>query len=320
MLPVSSMICARSLGVVALAEQAVEHLARVVLHRQRLSRRAERDGAAEAAAERGSHAPPPPSPASSMDGSVVSCPMCWAAIWSALVPAFGCWLIGRSHATEPRARDDPVRARALAGLVTQAGDDRHVLLVRLERLQDLRQLESRARFLRLPARLHRAMREVDEADARLRCRGRVGERRGRGNHRIQQRQGDGDARPAQHRATGQMLLGDEHCRIPSLLNLRTSARGLRRSFFGGHLPLLEWVAVHDLHHDRREPIVVFRGLAHDGAHRRHVVVLDEAAERVRHQLLGERLHELLGVREQRVAQIVRAVDAACRPAARRRSR
>ena len=75
--PSRDRIAARSFVRVALAEQLVEHLARIVLHRQRLDGRAEGNGAAEAAAVApGRRRAPPPSPVSSSDGSGVSCPMC----------------------------------------------------------------------------------------------------------------------------------------------------------------------------------------------------------------------------------------------------
>ena len=46
---------------------------------------------------------------------------------------------------------------------------------------------------------------------------------------------------------------------------------------------------------RREAVVVRRGLAHNRADGRHVVVLDAAAQRVGQQLLGDVVDELLGV-------------------------
>src|SRR5258708_22194058 len=50
---------------------------------------------------------------------------------------------------------------------------------------------------------------------------------------------------------------------------------------------LERGAVDDAEDERGEPVAVGGGLAHDGAHRRLIEVLDAAADRVRHQVAGE---------------------------------
>ena len=73
--------------------------------------------------------------------------------------------------------------------------------------------------------------------------------------------------------------------------------------------------------DAGETIVVLRGAARNRAHGRHVVVLEAAAQRVGHELLGRRLHEPIGVLQQRVAQVDHAVDlgAVDEPCASRRS-
>src|SRR5262245_4126374 len=58
-----------------------------------------------------------------------------------------------------------------------------------------------------------------------------------------------------------------------------------------------------LHHaeqNRREAVVIFRRVAHDGAERRHVDVFHAAPEGVGHHFLGHHTHELRRVTEQRV--------------------
>src|SRR5687768_2600815 len=61
----------------------------------------------------------------------------------------------------------------------------------------------------------------------------------------------------------------------------------------------ERLAQSDAGQDRRETVVLPLRVAHDAPHGRHVVVLDAAAERMNHELLGQGLHELRRVREQR---------------------
>src|SRR5689334_359654 len=73
-------------------------------------------------------------------------------------------------------------------------------------------------------------------------------------------------------------------------------------------PHLKCRTGHDAHHQSLEPIVVGRGRAHDRAHARHVLVIERTTERVRHELLGQVLHELIRLAQQRVAQIVRAIE------------
>jgi hypothetical protein len=68
----------------------------------------------------------------------------------------------RRHARQPRALDELVRLGALGRLVAQARDDRHVLAVRLERLENPRHLEVTARLLGHPVPHDGAVREADE--------------------------------------------------------------------------------------------------------------------------------------------------------------
>src|SRR5262249_50698139 len=102
--------------VIALAEEAIERLAWVVLHRQRLRRRAERDGAAIRASELRVA-----SAAAAFTGELDRRQR------GVLADEFGRDLVRadtrigllahrRVHAAEPRAGDDRVRARAFAGL------------------------------------------------------------------------------------------------------------------------------------------------------------------------------------------------------------
>ena len=70
----------------------------------------------------------------------------------------------------------------------------------------------------------------------------------------------------------------------------------------------ERVALDDAGHDRREPVVVIFGRAHDGAHLRHVEIFELAPERVHHQFRRQRLHELIGAAQQRLPQLDRPID------------
>ena len=58
--------------------------------------------------------------------------------------------------------------------------------------------------------------------------------------------------------------------------------------------------------ERADLIVLLRRIAHDRAQRRHVVGLEAPAERVGHQVLGERHQERVLVLQQRAAQARRA--------------
>ena len=59
-----------------------------------------------------------------------------------------------------------MRAGALPALVAQTADDGDVLAQRFQRLEDERELEIAAGLVRLPFVLERAVRKVDEAQAR----------------------------------------------------------------------------------------------------------------------------------------------------------
>src|ERR1700733_16324968 len=65
---------------------------------------------------------------------------------------------------------------------------------------------------------------------------------------------------------------------------------------GGYLLHLKSRTRDDTYQDRREAIVVGGRGAHDPSHRRHVVIIERAAERIGHQITGECLHELLRAR------------------------
>src|SRR5690606_28290974 len=73
-------------------------------------------------------------------------------------------------------------------------------------------------------------------------------------------------------------------------------------------PHPEGIAERDPAHDGLEPVILFGRVAHDRANGRHVLVTNGASERKHHQLLGQRLDELLGTLEQRLAEIRRPVD------------
>ena len=66
---------------------------------------------------------------------------------------------------------------------------------------------------------------------------------------------------------------------------------------------LKWRAVNDGRNQRRQPIIVARRLAHDGAHRRLVVIFQAAAQRIHQQLFRDGLKILVAVAvEQRLLQ------------------
>src|SRR5262245_24467110 len=98
--------------------------------------------------------------------------------------------------------------------------------------------------------------------------------------------------------------------IVALLSL--GGGGLRRDRLvlvgGWRRAELERLAVRDAGENRREAVVLAARVVQDAPHRRHVVVLHAAAERVNHELLGQRLHELGRIVEQRFPQIDGPLD------------
>src|SRR5687768_14305782 len=74
-------------------------------------------------------------------------------------------------------------------------------------------------------------------------------------------------------------------------------------------PLSERVARNHAKDDGLEAVVVRGRLANDAANRGHVAVIKAPAQRVRHQVFRERLHELMiGPLDQLAAQVIRAAD------------
>src|SRR5262245_25323188 len=68
---------------------------------------------------------------------------------------------------------------------------------------------------------------------------------------------------------------------------------------------LKWCTFRNTDNDRRKPIVFFRGITDDFANRWHIVILDAAAKRIRHQFFRDCLSKLLRTLYERPAQIVR---------------
>ena len=66
--------------------------------------------------------------------------------------------------------------------------------------------------------------------------------------------------------------------------------------------------VHDSKNERRPAIVLRRGGAHDLTHRRPIVILEPAAERVGQQLFGDGGRELIGPLQEQGAQARQALD------------
>ena len=97
----------------------------------------------------------------------------------------------------------------------EVADDADPLAERLERLQDLGELEAGALLRRRPLVHRRAVRNVDAAQARLRRRRRLRERRRRGHHRVEQRQRQRHTGTAEERPPREVLLRDErHGSVP----------------------------------------------------------------------------------------------------------
>ena len=97
----------------------------------------------------------------------------------------------------------------------EVADDAHAIAERLERLQDLGELEPGPVSRRRPLVHRRAVRDVDAAHARLRRGCRLRERGGRGHHRFEQRQRQRDAGAAKERAPREVFLRDErHGAVP----------------------------------------------------------------------------------------------------------
>ena len=201
----------------ALAEQALEHHPRVVLHRQGGGRRAPRDGVGVDAAvavvavadhvavlerdlERRQRRVLPQRGGRDLVGGGAG----------ADVGALGALGV---HAVEP----DPARPRVLAvavaprlGLpVGEAGGDDHVVLDGGEGTQDRRQLQG-AVGGRRPLRHVGPVRDVDEAEPLRRPRRGAGERGGRGHHGVEQGQRQRGAGASEKRAAGQRHLRDDH--------------------------------------------------------------------------------------------------------------
>ncbi len=202
----------RSCRGVALAEQALENLARLGLHGQRRGGSAERNGARVAAAKiaiAGAAA------AAAFDGDferrqrrVLSDVRRGDLVDGG--PAERILAGARMHAVQPRSGRDGVHRRADGGLVLQAADHGELLLEGRQRLQNRGEIEGGAFRLGRPMLHDRAVREVDEAHVRRGSGRRCGQRGARRNHGIQQRQRHGRAHAAQERAALEMFLGDEH--------------------------------------------------------------------------------------------------------------
>ena len=134
-----------------------------------------------------------------------------------------------THPAQPGGRRQAVHA-AHHRPVLEVAERGDVALVRLERRHDRTQLEVGARAARRPP-VHlravrrvahdRAVRDVEESHAQLRCRGRLRQRGRSRDHRIQQRQRQRDTGAAQHGPAGQMSFRQEHESAPSQFRPRT---------------------------------------------------------------------------------------------------
>ena len=211
----------------AVAEQPLEHDARIVLGRQRRRRRGPRQrvqvGAAVAVLAL-------PGQEIEIDGELERRQRRLLAehrrgnlIGGDAVADVGAFGALGVHAGEPRARAARVIAArpVVAGfrlIVIEPADDHHPVAKRRQRRQDLRQLESRSLAARRPVvdagGVHRdAVRHVDEAETTGRTGRRVGQRRQRRHHRVEQRQRQRRPHAAEERPARQRHFGDEHLSV-----------------------------------------------------------------------------------------------------------
>src|SRR6186713_3179097 len=86
-----------------------------------------------------------------------------------------------------------------------------------------------------------------------------------------------------------------------VMNISASSRFLGRATHP------ERHTARDAEDDRLKTIALGGSIRHDAAHNGHVVILEAAAERERHELLGQRLDEQRRVARQRRAQLFGAV-------------
>ena len=119
------------------------------------------------------------------------------------------------HAGQEGAGDAPVAAggiaRHLGGRrVVEPGQDQQPLPEGGEGLEDRRELEAGPLRLRRPVAHDGAVRHVDHPQAGPRPGRGAAHRRQRRHHPVEQRQRDRRPQPAQHRAPGQRLPGDDH--------------------------------------------------------------------------------------------------------------
>ena len=170
-------------------------------------------------------------------------------------------------AAQPAGGAHRVVGRVLATGARQVAVDGQVIAERLERLQDRRDLERAVRRRRHPVldrhrRSARRRRRTAAAMAALCADGR--ERR---QHRVEERQREGGAEAAQDGSTRQRTLRHEHddpqspCPVELRLQSRRTPPGRGGPEASAFWPHLERRALHDAEHDRREAIVLRRGVA-----------------------------------------------------------
>ena len=210
------------------AEHALEHDARIDLHRQRRGRPLPRDGVHVGAAvadvagadkagevlggdfERGERRILPDRLRDHLvDGGLV-----------ADIHPLG--LLGRD-AGKPHRRRGRVPARRRILRAIQAAHDTHLIAEALERLQDRRELEPRALRRRRPLRLNLAVRHVDRSEAPHRRSGGPRLRCHRRHHRVEQRERERDSHPSQERSAWQRAFADQHHGSPGLSDRRAAA-------------------------------------------------------------------------------------------------
>ena len=202
---------------IALAEQPVVELARVVLHRQGL--RGLRNEIVDPKPQPNSGCTLRRSPAfvsthSSSDGNGVSCPICCATIWSAevpleLVPSFGQnGDLQLSHVPGLTEWTPAPSAALLRRPLTTV-----IWSLKAERREDLRQLETAARRRRHPAVDDGAVREIEETRSSASARRRSARAQCRPGSSRRAEAAIATRRAREERSAWQVLFRDEHVEL-----------------------------------------------------------------------------------------------------------
>ena len=176
--------------------------------------------------------------------------------------------------------------------------------------------------LREPVAHGHAVGHVEHAKTRSHRRGRrLAEGGQRRHHAVQQRQREARAKATQHRAAGQVHLGDDHRRTPRLPERLARLTVARRwsqqaaSLVARRIAHLKRHALHDPQHERRPAVVVARRISHELAHGWRVLIVDAAAQRVGQQLFRDGPDKLVALAQQRLSKRLAGCRSSCRRSA-----